>query len=99
MQASLGLVATSYSNTNCHLWVLPCYAGKPGAGSDLKIHVDKDKRVMIPGITKRAVSSKADVAAVLTYADGNRTVGGHDANAHSSRSHMVVTVEVIGTNQ
>jgi kinesin family protein C2/C3 len=48
----------------------------------------------VPGLTQTAVSSLAEVKELMSKGVKNRTVGAHNVNLHSSRSHLVVTIFV-----
>ena len=45
----------------------------------------------IPGLTKLPVASKSEVEECVNRGSSNRTVGKHNMNEHSSRSHLVLT--------
>ena len=50
----------------------------------------------VPGLTQINVERIEQVEEQMTEGRKNRTVGAHNINAHSSRSHLVVTVTVVG---
>ena len=56
----------------------------------------KNGRVYAEGLTRVTVTSPEDVQHVMTIGARSRSVGAHDFNAHSSRSHLVMTVTIIG---
>lgn len=60
----------------------------------LDIKRDKDGKIEVPGLTKEPVNSIADVMKLLKRGNVNRATASTDLNAHSSRSHMVLIVEV-----
>jgi len=60
----------------------------------LEIKRSKDGRVDVPGLTKEPVTSVKDVIAMLKIGNQNRSTAATEMNEHSSRSHMVLTVEV-----
>jgi hypothetical protein len=55
----------------------------------------KNGKVYAEGLTRVAVSSSDDVQSVMAIGAKSRSVGAHDFNAHSSRSHLVITVTII----
>jgi len=50
----------------------------------------------VPGLVQETVSTAEQVEKLMARGIQNRTVGSHNANAHSSRSHLVVTVSIVG---
>jgi len=48
----------------------------------------------IPGLTYRSVSKMEEVLAAFEQGNANRATAATDLNAHSSRSHSILTVEV-----
>ena len=52
----------------------------------------------LPGLTKVAVTSAAQITEVMERGYENRCTAAHDINAHSSRSHALLIVEVASTN-
>jgi kinesin family protein C2/C3 len=75
--------------------------GKASEESDLDIRVGKGSRgpacVYVEGLVECEVSSLAEVEHLMTQGARNRHVGGTAMNEHSSRSHLVLTVSVVGT--
>ena len=68
-------------------------------------NADKPKRLdirqgeeglYVPGLTQIEVNCIEQVEEQMIEGRKNRTVGAHNINAHSSRSHLVVTVTVVG---
>jgi len=62
--------------------------------SDKKLEIRKSKDGNghdIPELRKEAVSSAQEVQAFIATGSNNRTVGRHNMNEHSSRSHLVLT--------
>ena len=56
-------------------------------------------QVHIPGLTVLEVKSEQEVRTLMeNRAKVNRSVGGTSMNAHSSRSHCLVMIEVKGTD-
>jgi kinesin family protein C2/C3 len=56
------------------------------------------KLVFVQGLVKKPVSNMAEVQEILQLASKNRTVGAHNMNEHSSRSHLVFTLTTVGTS-
>jgi hypothetical protein len=52
----------------------------------------------VPGLTWRDVATYDDVIAVLAEGEGNRSTFSNNFNEHSSRSHLVVSIQVNGQN-
>jgi len=48
----------------------------------------------VPGLTAKTVQSRAEVDALVAFAHKRRSQAATDCNLHSSRSHLVVQVEV-----
>ena len=51
-----------------------------------------------PGLTKVPVTSAEQITEVMSAGYENRCTAAHDINAHSSRSHALLIVEVASTN-
>ncbi len=60
----------------------------------LEIKRDKDGQIVVAGLTKQPVNSLKDVVKLLKSGNDSRATAATDLNEHSSRSHMVLTVEV-----
>lgn len=60
----------------------------------LEIKRNKEGRIEVAGLTKEPVNSVKDVIAMLTRGNESRSTAATDMNEHSSRSHMVLTVDV-----
>jgi HAMP domain-containing protein len=69
-------------------------AMKAGGKSSLEIRRDKDGRVEVPHLTKEEVTSIDEVMVLLKRGNSNRATAATDMNEHSSRSHMVLSVDV-----
>lgn len=69
-------------------------AMKAGGKSSLEIRRDKDGRVEVPNLTKENVTSIQEVMGLLKRGNSNRATAMTDMNEHSSRSHMVLSVDV-----
>jgi chromosome segregation ATPase len=75
----------------------PSNAEKRKAGGvmpKLDIRRNADGVVEVPDLTKEAVNSIQDVMALLKRGNSNRATAATDLNEHSSRSHMVLAVDV-----
>ena len=57
----------------------------------LEIRMAEKGGYEIPGITKIPVASETEVQQAISKGSSNRTVGQHNMNEHSSRSHLVLT--------
>eukprot|EP00542_Grammatophora_oceanica_P001815 CAMPEP_0194062682 /NCGR_PEP_ID=MMETSP0009_2-20130614/78209_1 /TAXON_ID=210454 /ORGANISM="Grammatophora oceanica, Strain CCMP 410" /LENGTH=1363 /DNA_ID=CAMNT_0038714507 /DNA_START=39 /DNA_END=4130 /DNA_ORIENTATION=- len=68
---------------------------KPRANADrLDIRKNKSGRVEVPGLAKKSVSSIQDVMRLLKKGNSARATASTNLNEHSSRSHMVLVVDV-----
>jgi hypothetical protein len=65
-----------------------------GKKESLEIKRDKEGAIHVQGLTKERIHSIKDVTKLLKIGNENRAKASTDLNAHSSRSHMVLTVEV-----
>ncbi|KAF0978034.1 hypothetical protein FDP41_002926 [Naegleria fowleri] len=63
-----------------------------------KLEIMLSNKVTIPGLTRIKVNSSDDVRKVLSQGYENRATGNNNINAHSSRSHCIVSVFVEGVN-
>ncbi|CAM9642440.1 unnamed protein product, partial [Chrysoparadoxa australica] len=59
----------------------------------------QNNSIVVPGLTEVAVDGMDEVMAQLAAGKLNRAVGSHDMNEHSSRSHMIFSVKVLGHNK
>ncbi|GMS84343.1 hypothetical protein PENTCL1PPCAC_6518, partial [Pristionchus entomophagus] len=66
--------------------------------SSLTLRRDDSGHLSIPGLECREVISPSDVKNVLKEGSTNRVVAATDANANSSRSHVIVRVHVHAKN-
>merc|ERR1712130_969993 len=57
-----------------------------------------DGSVDVPGLTSVPVTSDEDIHKLEAIAQKNRSASATDMNAHSSRSHMLLVVDVSGIN-
>jgi len=60
----------------------------------LDIRRSKDGTIEVPGLEKEVVSSLNDVMILLKKGNENRATASTNLNEHSSRSHMILNVEV-----
>jgi kinesin family protein C2/C3 len=66
-----------------------------GGKASLDIRRSKEGRIEVPSLTKEKVSSIQEVMALLKRGNSNRATAATDMNEHSSRSHMVLIVDVM----
>lgn len=69
-------------------------AMRAGGKASLDIRRNQDGRIEVPNLTKEKVSSLEEVMALLKRGNSNRATAATDMNEHSSRSHMVLSVDV-----
>lgn len=55
---------------------------------------ESDQRVVVPGLSEHTPQSASEVLALINAGNLNRTTGSTDANATSSRSHAVLSVNL-----
>merc|ERR1719410_2478033 len=67
-------------------------------GDKFKVRHLPDGSVDVPGLTSVPVSSDEDIHKLEAIAQKNRSASATDMNAHSSRSHMLLVVDVSGIN-
>ena len=67
---------------------------KSNGKATLEIRRNADGLIEVPHLTKEKVNSIEDVMALLKRGNSCRATASTDLNEHSSRSHMVLTVEV-----
>ena len=53
----------------------------------------------VPGLTNVVVASLSDVANLMAISDRNRSSACTNMNEHSSRSHMMLTVNMVSQNK
>ena len=68
--------------------------GTPRSKKSLDIRHGEDQTVEVPGLIKEKVDSVASVLAALDRGNLNRAKATTNLNEHSSRSHMILRVEV-----
>lgn len=66
------------------------------AAADLPIREDASRRILVPDLTAVRVASLADFERVWTAGVRNRSTAATSLNAHSSRSHSCLTVQIAG---
>jgi len=69
-------------------------AQKAGGKASLEIRRNQDGRIEVPNLTKENVENIQDVIDLLKRGNKNRAVGATSLNSQSSRSHMVLWVDV-----
>lgn len=69
-------------------------AASPFKKKSLDIRLSADKTVEVPGLLKESVNSVSEVLGVLDRGNSNRAKASTNLNEHSSRSHMILSVEV-----
>ncbi|KAM9816760.1 kinesin-like protein KIF22 [Neosynchiropus ocellatus] len=70
----------------------------PGS-QDLPIREDKDKNILIPGLTHTVLASFADFDKHFLPASLNRTTASTKLNQRSSRSHAILLIKVVRTQR
>ncbi|KAG7227843.1 hypothetical protein INR49_013637 [Caranx melampygus] len=70
----------------------------PGS-QDLPIREDKDKNILIPGLTHTTISSFSDFDKHFVPASLNRTTASTKLNQRSSRSHAILLIKVVRTQR
>ncbi|KAM9854855.1 uncharacterized protein ACBR49_003398 [Aulostomus maculatus] len=68
----------------------------PGAALDIRV---QGKSVSVPGLTQVQVQTEADILNVMEMGGKNRKIASTKMNIHSSRSHLVVALEVGGSDE
>uniref|UniRef100_A0A3Q2E8H9 Kinesin-like protein n=1 Tax=Cyprinodon variegatus TaxID=28743 RepID=A0A3Q2E8H9_CYPVA len=66
---------------------------------DLPIREDKDKNILIPGLTHTTLSSFSDFEKLFVPATLNRTTASTKLNQRSSRSHAILLIKVVRTQR
>lgn len=69
------------------------------SSQDLPIREDKDKNILIPGLTHTTISSFSDFDKHFVPASLNRTTASTKLNQRSSRSHAILLIKVVRTQQ
>ncbi|XP_054633323.1 uncharacterized protein LOC129181759 [Dunckerocampus dactyliophorus] len=71
-------------------------AKTPGAALDIRV---QGKSVSVPGLTQVQVRTEADILSVMETGEKNRKMASTKMNIHSSRSHLLVALEVEGSDE
>lgn len=66
---------------------------------DLPIREDKDKNILIPGLTHTTITSFSDFDKHFVPATLNRTTASTKLNQRSSRSHAILLIKVVKTQR
>ncbi|XP_062234529.1 kinesin-like protein KIF22 [Platichthys flesus] len=66
---------------------------------DLPIREDKDKNILIPGLTHTTISSFSEFDKLFVPATLNRTTASTKLNERSSRSHAILLIKVVRTQR
>ncbi|CAM4673855.1 unnamed protein product [Leuciscus chuanchicus] len=66
----------------------------PGS-QDLPVREDKDRNIIVPGLTRTQLSSFAEFDTLFIPASLNRTTASTKLNQHSSRSHAILLIKVV----
>jgi hypothetical protein len=103
----LAATRSSDADTAVHVSLIEIYnegirdllepTGEDGEEKRLDVKPSPDGGTCIPGALLLPVGSVSEVEAAMARGGLNRSVAGTDMNAHSSRSHMVLTVTVHAT--
>ncbi|XP_051239427.1 uncharacterized protein LOC127353880 [Dicentrarchus labrax] len=67
-----------------------------GAALDIRV---QGKSVSVPGLTQIQVQTEADILNVMETGEKNRKIASTKMNTQSSRSHLVVALEVEGSDE
>ncbi|XP_039988708.1 kinesin-like protein KIN-14E [Xiphias gladius] len=68
----------------------------PGAALDIRV---QGKSVSVPGLTQIQVQTEADILNVMETGEKNRKIASTKMNIQSSRSHLVVALDVEGSDE
>ncbi|TKS73052.1 Kinesin-like protein KIFC3 [Collichthys lucidus] len=68
----------------------------PSAALDIRV---QGKSVSVPGLTQIQVQTEADILNVMEIGEKNRKIASTKMNTQSSRSHLVVALEVEGSDE
>ncbi|XP_008286041.1 kinesin-like protein KIFC3 [Stegastes partitus] len=71
-------------------------AKSPSASLDIRV---QGKSVSVPGLTQVQVQTEADILNVMEMGEKNRKIASTKMNIQSSRSHLVVALEVEGSDE
>lgn len=78
--------------------IIDLLKGGRNNGNNLNIRQSKEGGNYIENLSEIGVTSFDEVIGLLNTAGKNRSVGCHNLNEHSSRSHLVLTVHIKGFN-
>lgn len=81
-------------NDNVHDLLVKQDKKNPKKKKSLEIKRDKEGTIVVAGLTKEPLHGLKDVVKLLLRGNDSRATAATDLNEHSSRSHMVLTVEV-----
>jgi len=70
-----------------------------GENIKLDIGIGTDSKVYVKGLEIKPCQSLSSVKDAMKAAQKNRSVGSHNMNEHSSRSHLVLTVHIESVNK
>ncbi|KAJ0069810.1 hypothetical protein NL108_014744 [Boleophthalmus pectinirostris] len=68
----------------------------PGSALDLRV---QGKSVSVPGLTQVQVQTETDILSAMETGEKNRKIAATKMNIQSSRSHLVVALEVAGSDE
>ncbi|XP_016122602.1 kinesin-like protein KIFC3 [Sinocyclocheilus grahami] len=88
----------SVSSVEIYNEVLRDLLSKDGEKLDIKINPDGTGQLHVPGLRVMEVKSFQHIKKILAIARKNRITFGTQMNQHSSRSHALLTVTVLGTD-
>ncbi|XP_026084884.1 kinesin-like protein KIFC3 isoform X2 [Carassius auratus] len=88
----------SVSSVEIYNEVLRDLLSKDGEKLDIKINPDGTGQLHVPGLKVMEVKSFQHIKKILAIARKNRITFGTQMNQHSSRSHALLTVTVLGTD-
>ena len=83
----------------CEIYNEECYDllgdnGENGIRPKVKLRQADKQKVFAEGLSIIEVNSVEDIEKIIKLGQENRSVGSHNFNEHSSRSHLVVTVYI-----
>ena len=70
----------------------------PAPIAGLRVREDARRGPFVEGLSQHAVTSYAELAALLRAGNEQRRVASHELNSHSSRSHAIFTLELAKTS-
>ncbi|XP_030638544.1 kinesin-like protein KIFC3 [Chanos chanos] len=88
----------SVSSVEIYNEVLRDLLSKDGEKLDIKINPDGTGQLHVPGLRVIEVKSFQHIKKILATARRNRITFGTQMNQHSSRSHALLTITVLGTD-